>query len=78
MYIVETRAGTMIFRDKLNGTLLNVRRDDFTNDRKYFQEIIRIAGQGLDGAGGNTTTPRYLCPFDDFMVHLGMGVGKRR
>ena len=68
----------MIFRDKQNGTLLNVRRDDFTNDRKYFQEIIRIAGQGLDGAGGNTTTPRYLCPFDDFMDHLGMGVGKHR
>jgi hypothetical protein len=66
----------MIFRDKQNGTLLNVRRDDFTNDRKYFQEIIRIAGQGLDGAGGNTIMPRYLCPFDDFMDHLGIGKGR--
>jgi hypothetical protein len=51
----------MIFRDKQNGTLLNIRRDDFINDRKYFQEIIRIAG---DSSG---QTPRYTCPFEYFI-----------
>jgi len=40
----------MIFRDKQNGgRLLNIRRDDFINDRKYFQEIIRIAREGTGG-----------------------------
>lgn len=57
----------MIFRDKHNGTLLNVRRDDFINDRKYFQEIIRIASE----ATGDT--PRYVCPFSDFINNLGTG-----
>jgi hypothetical protein len=32
----------MIFRDKKTGALLNIRRDDFINDRMYFQEIIHI------------------------------------
>lgn len=49
---------TMIFRDKLNGTLLNVRRDDFTNDRKYYQEIIRIARES------SGDKPNYSCPFE--------------
>jgi hypothetical protein len=75
MYVYTRNQQTMIFRDKQNGTLLNVRRDDFTNDRKYFQEIIRIAGEGLGGTGGNTTTPRYICPFEDFINNLGVGGG---
>jgi hypothetical protein len=58
----------MIFRDKHNGTLLNIRRDDFINDRKYFQEIIRIAS---DAAAGDT--PRFSCPFGDFMEYVGNG-----
>lgn len=63
----------MIFRDKQNGTLLNVRRDDFINDRKYFQEIIRIAGEGMGTGCGTGMTPRYLCPFDDFINNIGAG-----
>jgi hypothetical protein len=69
----------MIFRDKQNGgRLLNIRRDDFINDRKYFQEIIRIAregtgsgGGGGGGGGGGAPTPRFTCPFDDFINSLG-------
>jgi hypothetical protein len=60
----------MIFRDKQNGALLNIRRDDFTNDRKYFQEIIRIAGKGMGTGEGNGNTPRFVCPFEDFINHL--------
>jgi hypothetical protein len=63
----------MIFRDKQNGALLNVRRDDFTNDRRYFQEIIRIAGEGMGENTGKSITPRYVCPFDDFIHNLGLG-----
>jgi hypothetical protein len=32
----------MIFRDKKTGALLNIRRDEFNNDRMYFHEIIHI------------------------------------
>lgn len=32
----------MIFRDKKTGALLNIRIDEYTNDRMYFQEIIHI------------------------------------
>jgi len=32
----------MIFRDKKTGTLLNIRRDEYTNDRMYYQEIIHV------------------------------------
>ena len=43
----------MIFRDKKTGALLNIRRDEYTMDRLYFQEIIRIAGEGMAaGSGG--------------------------
>jgi hypothetical protein len=49
----------MIFRCKQNGTLLNVRRDDFTNDRLYFQEIIRVEGS----LGG--IKYRYSSPFEE-------------
>jgi hypothetical protein len=65
----------MIFRDKQNGgRLLNIRRDDFINDRKYFQEIIRIAREGTgtgSSDGTSTSTPRFICPFDDFINSLG-------
>lgn len=65
----------MIFRDKQNGgRLLNIRRDDFINDRKYFQEIIRIAREGTGGGsvgGDGAPTPRFICPFDDFINSLG-------
>ena len=47
----------MIFRDKKTGALLNIRRDEFTNDHLYFQELIRIEG------GADTVTPRYPRPF---------------
>jgi len=49
----------MIFRDKKTGALLNIRRDEFTNDHLYFQEIIRIEG------GADTVTPRYPRAFDE-------------
>jgi hypothetical protein len=67
---VVTTKKKMIFRDKQNGgRLLNIRRDDFINDRKYFQEIIRIAREGT-GGGGGAPTPRFTCPFDDFINSL--------
>ena len=49
----------MIFRDKKTGALLNIRRDEFTNDHLYFREIIRIAGS----ASGTGIRPRYPRPF---------------
>ena len=68
---MDTTKKKMIFRDKQNGgRLLNIRRDDFINDRKYFQEIIRIAREGT-GGGDGTPTPRFICPFDDFINSLG-------
>lgn len=57
----------MIFRDKKTGALLNIRRDEFTNDHLYFREIIRIAGSA-SGTGTGTGTgirPRYPRPFDE-------------
>ena len=57
----------MIFRDKKTGALLNIRRDEFVNDRLYFREIIQSAGAGA-GAGaadGNTPQPRFSRPFDE-------------
>jgi len=62
----------MIFRDKKTGDLLNIRRDDYTNDRMYFQEIIRVNGE--PGCVSNTKTknsqftPRYTCPFHDILL----------
>ena len=50
----------MIFRDKKTGALLNIRRDEFTNDHMYFQEIIRIAGTTV-------AAPRYPRPFDELI-----------
>jgi hypothetical protein len=34
----------MIFRDKKTGALLNIRRDEYVNDRLYFTEIMRVTG----------------------------------
>jgi hypothetical protein len=52
----------MIFRDKKTGALLNIRRDEFVNDRLYFQEIIRSADAGADGI---TQSRRFTRPFDE-------------
>ena len=37
----------MIFRDKKTGALLNIRRDEYSNDRLYFQEIMGVVGGGI-------------------------------
>ena len=47
----------MIFRDKKTGTLLNIRRDEYPNDRLYFQQII-----GVVGGGGGEGSNRGLLP----------------
>jgi hypothetical protein len=44
----------MIFRDKKTGALLNIRRDEYVNDRLYFTEIMRVTGTGT-GTGATTT-----------------------
>jgi len=46
----------MIFRDKKTGDLLNIRRDDYVNDRLYFQEIIRVSK-----SKNNHITPSPRC-----------------
>jgi hypothetical protein len=51
---------TMIFRDKKTGALLNIRRDEYVNDRLYFTEIMRVTGTGSTGTGIDGTRPlRY-------------------
>lgn len=55
----------MIFRDKKTGALLNIRRDEFVNDRLYFQEIIRSVGAGADAGHGITQSQRFTRPFDE-------------
>jgi hypothetical protein len=47
---------TMIFRDKKTGALLNIRRDEYVNDRLYFTEIMRVTGTGT---GGGARPLRY-------------------
>jgi hypothetical protein len=51
----------MIFRDKNTGALLNIRRDEYTTDRMYFQEIIRI--QRRDEP--KSSSRPYSIPFQD-------------
>jgi len=46
----------MIFRDKKTGTLLNIRRDDYVNDRLYYAEIMRVISSGSAGASGASGT----------------------
>lgn len=52
----------MIFRDKKTGALLNIRRDEYINDRLYFQEIIRVINGNQTGL---IKPPRYNRPFDE-------------
>jgi hypothetical protein len=51
----------MIFRDKKTGALLNIRRDEYVNDRLYFTEIMRVTGTGTVGVGARPLryTQRY-------------------
>ena len=64
MYI--TRAKQMIFRDKTTGTLLNIRRDEYPNDRLYFQQIIGVVGGEGSNRGLLPSAPRrYSRSFDD-------------
>ncbi len=53
---------TMIFRDIRTGALLNIRRDEYTNDQLYFREIRRIAGAG---ANTHEVIPYYSKPYDE-------------
>ncbi len=53
----------MIFRDKKTGALLNIRRDEYTNDRMYFQEIIHIHDKNHE-LKTRVTIP-YTCPFQE-------------
>lgn len=58
----------MIFRDKTTGTLLNIRRDEYPNDRLYFQQIIGVVGGGGEGynRGLLPSAPRrFSRSFDD-------------
>lgn len=50
---------TMIFRDKKTGALLNIRRDEYVNDRLYFTEIMRVTGTGATTARPLRYTQRY-------------------
>jgi len=56
--------GRMIFRDKKTGALLNIRRDEYSNDRLYFQEIIGVVGGGAQ-ASAAAASIRYSQPFED-------------
>lgn len=58
----------MIFRDKTTGTLLNIRRDEYPNDRLYFQQIIGVVGGGGEGSNRGllpSVPRRYSRSFDD-------------
>ncbi len=62
----------MIFRDKKTGALLNIRRDEYSNDRLYFQEIIGVVGGGAQAsaaaassAASSASSIRYSQPFED-------------
>lgn len=55
----------MIFRDKKTGALLNIRRDEYSNDRLYFQEIIGVVGGGAQASAASAASIRYSQPFED-------------
>jgi hypothetical protein len=55
----------MIFRDVKTGALLNIRHDDFINDRLYYMDIMKhctpihhsgSVGGGIGGIGGIGST----------------------
>ena len=52
----------MIFRDKKTGALLNIRRDEYSNDRLYFQEIMGVVGGGAQASAASAL--RYSQPFE--------------
>ena len=52
----------MIFRDKKTGALLNIRRDDYVNDRLYFTEIMRIVRHDT---GTGTRPLRYTRRYEE-------------
>jgi hypothetical protein len=52
----------MIFRDKKTGALLNIRRDEYVNDRLYFTEIMRVTGTGT---GTGIRPLRYTRRYDE-------------
>ena len=55
----------MIFRDKKTGALLNIRRDEYSNDRLYFQEIMGVVGGGAAAAAAPAASAlRYSQPFE--------------
>jgi hypothetical protein len=56
----------MIFRDKKTGALLNIRRDEYSNDRLYFQEIMGVVGGGAQAAVASAAASalRYSQPFE--------------
>jgi hypothetical protein len=58
----------MIFRDKKTGSLLNVRRDQYITDRMYFQEIIRVNGNGNGNSDTPLHRPRFTQPFSEFLI----------
>ena len=51
----------MIFRDVKSGALLNIRHDDFINDRLYYMDIIKhctpFNNTGIGGSGGGNNKP---------------------
>lgn len=56
----------MIFRDKKTGALLNIRRDEYVNDRLYFSEIMRVSGTSSGGGGSIDRPPlRYTQRYDE-------------
>ena len=55
----------MIFRDKKTGTLLNIRRDDYVNDRLYYAEIIRVVSAGCVGSDIESRPLRYTQRFSE-------------
>jgi hypothetical protein len=57
----------MIFRDKNTDSLLNIRRDQYINDRMYFREIIRV-GDNDNGINETHRRPRFTQPFHDFII----------
>lgn len=55
----------MIFRDKKTGALLNIRRDEYVNDRLYFTEIMRVSGTSSGGGGIDRPPLRYTQRYDE-------------